>query len=40
MIDARSPEPGEVCTCGRPAIIVYLTENFGPVGYCGIPGPA
>ena len=23
--------------CGRPAVIVYITERFGDVGYCGIP---
>ena len=33
----RSPEPGECCICGRPAIVVYITESFGDVGYCGIP---
>lgn len=35
----RRPEPGELCTCGRPAIVVYLTDLFGPVGYCGSPAP-
>jgi hypothetical protein len=29
--------PDDRCSCGRPAIIVYLTEQFGRVGYCGIP---
>jgi len=33
----RPAEPGEVCSCGRPAIVVYLTEAHGPVPYCGIP---
>jgi hypothetical protein len=28
--------PGERCTCGRQAIVVYLTSVFGPIGYCGI----
>jgi hypothetical protein len=28
---------GELCTCGRPAIVVYLGSVFGPTGYCGIP---
>lgn len=32
----RAPEPGELCSCGRQAVTVYLTEKFGPVGYCGI----
>jgi hypothetical protein len=27
---------GERCTCGRPAIVVYLGSTFGPTGYCGI----
>jgi hypothetical protein len=33
--DQRPAEPGELCTCGRPAWIVYLTSTFGPIGYCG-----
>jgi hypothetical protein len=33
----RPAEPGELCTCGRQAIIVYLGSVFGPTGYCGIP---
>ena len=32
----RPAEPGERCTCGRPAVIVYLTERR-DVGYCGRP---
>lgn len=31
----RPAEPGECCTCGRPAVVVYLTERFGAVGWCG-----
>jgi len=34
----RPAKPGEVCDCGRPAVVVYLTEAHGPVPYCGIPG--
>ena len=40
MIDQtteRPAEPGELCTCGRQAIVVYLGSIFGPTGYCGIP---
>jgi hypothetical protein len=33
----RAPRPGELCQCGRPAVIVYITERFGEVPYCGIP---
>jgi hypothetical protein len=40
----KEPEPtqrpaqlGELCTCGRQAIIVYLGGVLGPTGYCGIP---
>jgi hypothetical protein len=33
----RPAEPGELCTCGREAIVVYLGSIFGPTGYCGIP---
>jgi hypothetical protein len=32
----RPAEPGERCTCGRQAIVVYLGSVFGPTGYCGI----
>jgi hypothetical protein len=32
----RRAEPGERCTCGRPAIVVYTTDTFGETGYCGI----
>lgn len=32
----RPARPGERCTCGRPAVVVYLTEDFGEVPYCGI----
>jgi prepilin-type N-terminal cleavage/methylation domain-containing protein len=31
----REPRPGELCSCGRPAVLVYLTDNFGDVGWCG-----
>jgi hypothetical protein len=31
----RPAEPGEVCTCGRPAVTVFLVGRYGPVGYCG-----
>jgi hypothetical protein len=33
----RPAEPGERCTCGRQAIVVYLGSVLGPTGYCGIP---
>jgi hypothetical protein len=32
----RPAEPGELCTCGRQAVVVYVTEQFGDIGYCGI----
>jgi hypothetical protein len=32
----RPAQPGERCTCGRQAVVVYLTSRFGPIGYCGI----
>jgi hypothetical protein len=34
----RPARPGETCSCGRQAVVVYQTEKFGDVGYCGIPG--
>jgi hypothetical protein len=33
----RPAAPGERCTCGRRAIVVYLGSTFGSTGYCGIP---
>jgi hypothetical protein len=35
-ITERPAEPGERCTCGRQAIVVFLGGAFGPTGYCGI----
>jgi hypothetical protein len=32
----RRAEPGELCTCGRQAIVVYLGCAFRPTGDCGI----
>jgi hypothetical protein len=32
----RRAEPGELCTCGRQAIVVYLGSVFGPTGDCSI----
>jgi hypothetical protein len=32
----RPAAPGERCTCGRQAVVVYLGSAFGPTGYCGI----
>ncbi|MDX3232973.1 hypothetical protein [Streptomyces sp. ME19-01-6] len=34
----RRAAPGELCTCGRPAIVVYSNAEFGEAGYCGIEG--
>jgi hypothetical protein len=33
--EERPAEPGELCTCGRPAVVVYLGGVFGPTGWCG-----
>jgi hypothetical protein len=32
----RPAVPGELCTCGRQAVVVYLGSVFGLTGYCGI----
>jgi len=32
----RRAEPGERCTCGRPAVVVFLGGPGDPCGYCGI----
>ena len=31
----RRAQPGELCTCGRQAITVFVTEKWGETGYCG-----
>lgn len=31
----RTAAPGELCTCGRPAVVVFTTER-GEAGWCGI----
>lgn len=36
----RPARPGETCTCGRPATLVYFTAQFGEVPYCGAQHPA
>lgn len=33
----RPARPGEICTCGRPATLVYITAQFGEVPYCEAP---
>lgn len=38
--EQRPAELGELCTCGRQAVVVYSSEEFGEVGYCGIEGAA
>lgn len=40
MSEQRPAEPGELCTCGRPAITVYFSPEFGDVGHCGVEGSA
>jgi len=37
MSGQRPAEPGEVCTCGRPAVLVFLGGTYGDTGYCGLP---
>lgn len=32
----RHAQPGELCTCGRSAMVVYLSELHGQVGFCGV----
>jgi hypothetical protein len=35
-VRARPAEPGERCTCGRFAQVVYATSWHGEVGWCGV----
>lgn len=34
-MEVWKPSRGELCTCDRQAIIVYLAGRFGPTGWCG-----
>ncbi len=34
----RPALPGDLCTCGRQAVTVFINQEFGEVGYCGIEG--
>ena len=35
--EQRPAEPGELCTCGREADVVFLTDTRdGGVGWCGV----
>lgn len=41
-METRAPRPGETCTCGRPAVTVYVVRDLNgehqkDVPYCGIP---
>lgn len=38
--EQRVARPGELCTCGRAAVTVFISEEYGEVGYCGIEGSA
>lgn len=31
----RAALPGELCVCGRPAVLVYHDQVHGPTGHCG-----
>lgn len=31
----RDALPEETCSCGRPAVVVFFTEKFGEVPWCG-----
>jgi hypothetical protein len=35
-LSERPAAPGERCTCGRQAVVVYLGSVFAPTGYCGL----
>ena len=32
----RTAQPGQYCTCGRRAVTVFITEDFGETGWCGV----
>ncbi|WP_433626065.1 hypothetical protein [Nocardia sp. CA-120079] len=35
MTTERRAVDGELCTCGRTAVTVFITEKFGETGWCG-----
>jgi hypothetical protein len=35
VVTVRHPAADEVCHCGQPARVVFETEGYGPVPYCG-----
>jgi hypothetical protein len=38
--EQRPAEFGDLCTCGRQAVVVYISEEYGEVGHCGVEGSA
>jgi hypothetical protein len=36
MPDERLAQAGELCTCGRQAVVVFRSDVFGETGWCGI----
>jgi hypothetical protein len=36
-VSQRPAEPGEVCTCGRSAVVVFTGGRYGDTGWCGLP---
>jgi hypothetical protein len=37
MNTERTAQPGERCTCGRQATVVFTRDDGTDVGYCGLP---
>lgn len=35
-VEVDLPQPGETCSCGRPAAWTYITVAHGRVPYCGV----
>lgn len=40
MSNQRPAQPGDLCTCGRQAVVVYTSPEYGDVGHCGVEGAA
>lgn len=36
MSTQRPVRAGELCDCGRPAVVVYVTDDHGDVPWCGL----
>ncbi|WP_267898952.1 hypothetical protein [Thermomonospora amylolytica] len=36
VVEEAAPQPGEACSCGHPAVLVYLLSDGRRVPWCGV----